>query len=275
MRASAATQTLSMWGTTAGRAVVVFGRARDCSRGARAPHARDKSSGLSADASIGRYIDHAHATGHRALAVQMWGATAGRGRGLRRARDRSRGARAPHGQDDKPGPSADASIGRYTDLVDVGRDRRARGRGLRRARDCSRGARAPHARDKSSGLSADASIGRYIDHAHATGYRALAVQMWGATAGRAVVVFGGQETARAAREPHTDKTTTPARRPMARAMRLGRPPVASAWPAPTAPQARGASGTAFRLPPTDQSSAGAGDTRRRPCGCRGRERRRA
>ena len=51
--------------------------------------------------------------------------------------------------------------------------------------------------------------------------RARTGQMWGATAGRAVVELGGQEEARAARAPHTDKTSLSSHRADDRRMCVG------------------------------------------------------
>ena len=84
------------------------------------------------------------------------------------------------------GPSADASIGRYVDGVDAGRDRRGAVVTSPRARENARGARVPHGQG---------GAGRQPRRATATdvwageGARPTGFLMRGATGRRAVVVL--------------------------------------------------------------------------------------
>ncbi len=147
-----------MWGATAGRAVVALGGQEEA-RAARAPHTN--KAGRCFSVGRDRRARLQFKCGARppgALAVQMWGATAGR---------------------------ACSS--------NVGRDRRTRCRCARKTRRSARGARAPHEQS------------RALLQCGARPPGAPAAQMWGATAGRAVVALGRQEEARAARAPHTNK----------------------------------------------------------------------
>ena len=160
---------------------------------------------LSADASIGRYIDHSDPRRDRPTECLTSNPTApavvnvGRARrarfrcrGSRRARRSRRGAPAPHKQD-------------QVSCLDVGRARRARFRcrSSRRARRSRRGAPAPHKPDGSLSQCGARPPGalplpwfsegkkKPARRAGPTQTRWGLVSMWGAPAGRAVVVSSG------------------------------------------------------------------------------------